>query len=514
MRNVRIFDTTLRDGEQSPGCSMNVEEKVIIAKQLAQLGVDIIEAGFAISSQGDFEAIQRISREVEGPVICSLARARGEDIDRAAAAIADAPKKRIHTFLSTSDIHLEHQFKMSREDARDRASEMVRRAKSYVEDVEFSPMDATRSDPFYLYSVLEAVIDAGATTVNIPDTVGYATPEEFGALIRGITENVRNIQHAVISVHCHNDLGLAVANSLAAIRQGAGQVECTINGIGERAGNASLEEVVMALRTKKNNYQADTRIKTEEIIKSSRLLTRVTGMQVQANKAIVGANAFAHESGIHQDGLLKEKSTYEIIAPEAVGLGQSQLVMGKHSGRHAFRNRLSEMGYDLTDGEIDRAFDRFKKLADQKKEVFEDDLNAIVSDEISNQNEKFRLKTLYVESGTQVSPTATIELEREGNLIKEIGKGDGPVDAVYKTLDRLTQNKGTLLSYQVSAITGGTDAQGEVTVKVEENGKVVTGHGSDTDILIASAKAYLNALNRLAGMPRTPRENKISIHNP
>lgn len=514
MRTIRIFDTTLRDGEQSPGCSMNVEEKVIIARQLAQLGVDIIEAGFAISSPGDFEAIQRISREVEGPVICSLARARMEDIERAAAAVADAPRKRIHTFLSTSDIHLKHQFRMSREEAKLRAAEMVRKACSLVEDVEFSPMDATRSEPEYLYEVLEAVIDAGATTVNIPDTVGYATPEDFGALIRGIRENVRNIGKAVISVHCHNDLGLAVANSLSAILNGAGQIECTINGIGERAGNASLEEVVMALRIKKEVYGADTGIKTGEIIKSSRLLTRVTGMQVQANKAIVGANAFAHESGIHQDGLLKEKSTYEIISPESVGLSQSNIVMGKHSGRHAFRARLTEMGYDLTEEELNRAFDRFKKLADQKKEVYEDDLNAIVSDEIAKQHEVYRLKSLYVETGTLVSPTATIEVETEEKTLKEIGKGDGPVDAVYKTLDRLTHNTGKLQSYIVAAITGGTDAQGEVTVKIEAEGKVVTGHGSDTDILVASAKAYLSAINKLQGMSGSPEGKRISIHNP
>ena len=514
MRTIRIFDTTLRDGEQSPGCSMNVEEKVIIARQLAQLGVDIIEAGFAISSPGDFEAIQRISREVEGPVICSLARARSEDIERAAAAIADAPRKRIHTFLSTSDIHLKHQFRMTREEAKLRAEEMVRKARSLVEDVEFSPMDATRSEPEYLYEVLEAVINAGATTVNIPDTVGYATPEDFGALIRGIREHVRNIGRAVISVHCHNDLGLAVANSLSAILNGAAQIECTINGIGERAGNASLEEVVMALRIKKEVYGADTGIKTGEIIKSSRLLTRVTGMQVQANKAIVGANAFAHESGIHQDGLLKEKSTYEIISPESVGLSQSNIVMGKHSGRHAFRARLTEMGYDLTEEELNRAFDRFKKLADQKKEVYEDDLNAIVSDEIAKQHEVYRLKSLYVETGTLVSPTATIEVETEGKVLKEIGKGDGPVDAVYKTLDRLTHNTGRLQSYIVAAITGGTDAQGEVTVKIEADGRVVTGHGSDTDILVASAKAYLSAINKLQGMSRSPEGKKISIHNP
>jgi 2-isopropylmalate synthase len=514
MREVKIFDTTLRDGEQSPGCSMNPEEKLIIAKQLAQLGVDVIEAGFAISSPGDFDAISRIAREVEGPVICSLARAREEDIVRAAEAISAASRKRIHTFLSTSDIHLEHQFRMTRDEAKERAAAMVARAKSFVDDVEFSPMDATRSDPYFLYSVLEAVIDAGATTVNIPDTVGYATPEEFGELIRGIRENVRNIRQAIISVHCHNDLGLAVANSLAAIRNGAGQVECTINGIGERAGNASLEEVVMALKTKKEVYRADTKIRTEEIVKSSRLLTRITGMQVQANKAIVGANAFAHESGIHQDGLLKEKSTYEIISPLAVGLGQSHLVMGKHSGRHAFRSRLEEMGYHLTEPDMERTFERFKKLADQKKEVFEDDLHAIVSDEISNPTETFRLKTLYVESGTQVSPSATIELESGGKIIKEIGKGDGPVDAVFKTIDRLTQNRGRLLFYQVSAITGGTDAQGEVTVKVEEGARVAAGHGSDTDIVIASAKAYLNALNRLAAMASARPEKKVSIHNP
>ncbi len=497
-RMIRIFDTTLRDGEQSPGASMNVEEKVMIAKQLARLEVDIIEAGFAFSSPGDFEAVQRIAHEVEGPVICSLARARPEDIDRAWDALKGAPKTRIHTFLSTSDIHLKHQFRMSREDALKRAVEMVERAKGYTDDVEFSPMDASRSDPAYLYEVLEAVIAAGATTVNIPDTVGYATPQEFGALIRGIRERVPNSDRAVISVHCHNDLGLAVANSLAAVLEGAGQVECTINGIGERAGNASLEELVMGLRTRKDFYKADTRVRTEELSKASRLVSKVTGMVVQPNKAIVGANAFAHTSGIHQDGLLKEKSTYEIMQPQSIGLVQSKLVMGKLSGRHAFRQRLEELGYRLTDAELNHAFERFKRLADQKKDIYEEDLEVIISDEIAKIPERFVLKSLRIESGTDQVPTATVELEIEGRMVKEIGKGDGPVDAVYRTIAGMTQTKSRLLSYVVKAITGGTDAQGEVSVRIEEGGKTATGHGADTDIIVASARAYLSALNKLA----------------
>jgi len=494
---IRIFDTTLRDGEQSPGASMNVEEKITLAKQLARLGVDIIEAGFAISSPGDFEAIKRIGAEVEGPVICSLARARKEDIDRAWEALKDAPKKRIHTFISTSDIHLKHQFKLTRDEALKRAVEMVSHARTYVEDVEFSPMDATRSDIPYLHDVVEAVIAAGATTVNIPDTVGYAMPEEFGALIKGIKDKVGNIDKAVISVHCHNDLGLAVANALSAIRNGAEQVECTINGIGERAGNCSMEEVVMALRTRKDLFKADTHIHTEEIIRSSRLVTKITGIPVQPNKAIVGANAFSHESGIHQDGLLKERTTYEIMTPESIGLVKTNLVLGKHSGRHAFRDRLGQMGYTLSDEDLNKAFERFKRVADQKKEVFDEDLEAIVSDEMQQIREIYVLKNLKAESGTGMTPKATVELTVEGKTVMQTGQGDGPVDAVYRTIAAITGTKSKLDAYLVKGITGGTDALGEVTVKVEEEGKKVAGHGADTDIIIASAKAYINALNKL-----------------
>jgi 2-isopropylmalate synthase len=477
---------------------MNLEEKVVIATQLARLGVDIIEAGFAYSSPGDFEAVRQIAREVEGPTICSLARARPEDIDRAWEALKGAPKARIHTFLSTSDIHLKHQFRMTRREALKRAVEMVERARGYVDDVEFSPMDASRSDVNYLCEVIEAVIAAGAGTVNIPDTVGYATPQEFGQLIATIRRKVRNSRKAVISVHCHNDLGLAVANSLAAIAAGAGQVECTVNGIGERAGNASMEEIVMGLRTRKDFYKADTKIRTEEISKTSRLVSKITGMVVQPNKAIVGANAFAHTSGIHQDGLLKEKSTYEIMRPESIGLGQMQLVMGKLSGRHAFRKRLEELGYRLTDEEINLAFDRFKRLADQKKEIFEEDLETIISEQIRRIPERYVLRALAVQSVTGQVPTATVELDIDGKAVKQTGTGDGPVDAAYRTIAAMTGTKSRLLQYAVKAITGGTDAQGEVSVRVEEAGKTTSGNGADTDIIVASAKAYLNALNKLA----------------
>jgi len=497
-RHIRIFDTSLRDGEQSPGASMNVEEKVLVAKQLARLNVDVIEAGFAMSSPGDFEAVQRIGHEVEGPTICSLARARPEDVDAAANALKGAPKPRIHTFLSASDIHLIHQFHMTRAQALARAVEMVRHARSYVDDVEYSPMDATRSDVSYLCEVVEAVIDAGAGTVNIPDTVGYTTPQEFGEIIRTLRTRVRDCDRAIISVHCHNDLGLAVANSMAAIHAGAGQVECTVNGIGERAGNASLEEIVMGLRTRKDFYQAETHVRTEEISKTSRLVSKITGMVVQPNKAIVGANAFAHTSGIHQDGLLKEKRTYEIMRPDSIGLTQSRLVMGKLSGRHAFREELTKLGYALTDEEINAAFDRFKRLADQKKELFEEDLEAIVSEAATKVPERYSLKAMSTQSGMNQLPTATVELQVDGRIEKETGTGDGPVDAVYRTIAHVTQTRSTLLSYVVKAITGGTDAQGEVSVRLEQDGETVTGNGADTDIIVASAQAYLNALNKLA----------------
>ena len=508
---VKIFDTTLRDGEQSPGASMNVEEKIIIAKQLARLGVDIIEAGFAMSSPGDFDAVRRISHEVEGPAVCSLARAKPEDIDRAWEALKGAPKPRIHTFISTSDIHLKYQFKMTREEAMKRAVEMVKRARGYVDDVEFSPMDASRSDVKYLYEVLEAVIAAGAGTINIPDTVGYAIPSEFGALIRSIKENVPNINKAVISVHCHNDLGLAVANSLAAVMNGARQVECTINGIGERAGNASLEEIAMILRTRKDALNIDTHIISEQIYPTSRLVSSITGMMVQPNKAIVGDNAFAHESGIHQDGLLKEKTTYEIIRPESIGLAQSTLVMGKHSGRHAFKTRLKELGYELSDENLNKAFERFKQLADQKKEVFDEDIEAIVADEVLRIEipERFRLDKLNVVSGTESIPTATVEMYIDGMHVKEKGVGDGPVDAAYKTIAKLTKTKSKLLRYSVNAITGGTDAQGEVTVRLQEDDHIVLGQGAHTDIIVASAKAYINALNKLEYKKRERKERVV-----
>ncbi|ULA66289.1 MAG: hypothetical protein LZF62_50275 [Nitrospira sp.] len=497
-RMIRIFDTTLRDGEQSPGASMNVEEKLMIAKQLARLGVDIIEAGFAYSSPGDFEAVRRIALEVEGPVVCSLARARPEDITRASEALKGAPRVRIHTFLSTSDIHLKHQFRMTREEAKKRAVEMVQLARTYVDDVEFSPMDASRSDPAYLCEVIEAVIAAGAGTINIPDTVGYAVPQEFGGLIQRIKDKVPNSGQAVISVHCHNDLGLAVANSLAAVVAGAGQVECTINGIGERAGNTSLEEIVMGLRTRRDWYGADTKVVTEEISKTSRLVSKITGMVIQPNKAIVGANAFAHTSGIHQDGLLKDKTTYEIMRPESVGLEQVKLVMGKLSGRHAFRQRLEDLGYKLTEDEVNHAFERFKRLADQKKEIYEEDLEVIISEEVAKMSERVVLKSFQVESGTNRTPKATVELEIDGKSVSHSGTGDGPVDAVYRTIAAMTQTKSKLLMFGVNAITGGTDAQGEVSVRLEEDGRTVSGHGADTDIITAAARAYLNALNKLA----------------
>ncbi len=497
MRHVRIFDTTLRDGEQSPGASMNVEEKVLVAKQLARLNVDIIEAGFAFSSPGDFEAVQRIGREAEGPTVCSLARAKSEDIDAAWKALKGAPKPRIHTFLSTSDIHLTRQFGLTRAQALRRAVEMVTHARGCVDDVEFSPMDATRSDVTYLCEVVEAVIDAGAGTVNIPDTVGYTTPKELEAVIRTLRTRVRGCDRAILSVHCHNDLGLAVANSMAAIQAGAGQVECTVNGIGERAGNASLEEIVMGLRTRADVYDADTRVHTQEISRTSRLVSKITGMVVQPNKAVVGANAFAHTSGIHQDGLLKDTRTYEIMRPEAVGLTQSRFVMGKLSGRHAFRDALAKLGYALADEEVKAAFERFKQLADQK-ELFEEDLEAIVSEIVAKVPERYSLKAMGVRSGMHQVPAATVALEMDGRMVEESGTGDGPVDAVYRTIAGITQTKSTLLSYRVQAITGGTDAQGEVSVRLEQDGETVVGNGANTDIIVASAQAYINALNKLA----------------
>lgn len=498
MRRIKIFDTTLRDGEQSPGASMNVEEKIQVAKQLKKLGVDIIEAGFPIASPGDFEAVNRISKEVKGLVIAGLCRARDEDIERAAEALKPAEQKRIHTFIATSDIHLKYKLRMDRQQVIEAAVKAVKKARQYTDDVEFSAEDATRSDWDYLCKVTEEVIKAGATTVNIPDTVGYTIPQEYGELIEYLMNKVPNIDKATISVHCHNDLGLAVANSLTAILKGAGQVECTINGIGERAGNAALEEIVMALKVRGDFFKADTGIVTQELYRTSRLVSKITGMVVQPNKAIVGANAFAHEAGIHQDGVLKERTTYEIMRPEDIGIPSSKIVLGKHSGRHAFKKRLEELGFSLTEDEINRAFERFKRLADQKKYIFNEDIEALVSDEVLKITEVYQLIDLEIASGTKKKPTATVRMKINGEEKEITTSGDGPVDAVYKAITELTGSKAELNKFEIKAITGGTDALGEVTVILEEGGHTVRGHGSDTDIIVASAKAYVNALNKLA----------------
>jgi len=497
---VYIFDTTLRDGEQSPGNTMNTQEKLRVARQLESLGVDIIEAGFPIASEGDFDAVRQIAGAIKNSEVAGLARANNEDIDRAWGAIKNAAKPRIHTFISTSDIHLKYQLKKNRDEVLKIAVSSVKRAKKYTPNVEFSAMDATRSDRDYLCRMFAEVINAGAVTINVPDTVGYAVPEEFGALIRYIVENVPNISQARISVHCHNDLGLAVANSLAAIMNGARQVECTVNGIGERAGNASLEEIAMTLRTRKDIFPADTRINTEKIYPSSRLITSITGVPVQPNKAIVGANAFAHESGIHQDGLLKEKLTYEIMTPESVGIAKSSLILGKHSGRHAFRERIETLGYDLSDNELDLTFKRFKTLSDMKKNVYDEDIEMIIMDEIYKIPERYKLVYLNVSCGNTTVPTATVKLEVDENVLQDVGVGDGPVDAAYKIIKRLVKTTSKLVKFSVNSITRDMDAQGEVFVKVEEKGLIAIGKGADTDIIVASAKAYINALNRLEYM--------------
>lgn len=504
MDRVRILDTTLRDGEQSPGFSMNIQEKLRMAKQLERLGVDIIEAGFPIASNGDFDAVKLIAESIKDSRISALARANDKDIDRAWEAIKNARYPFIHTFISTSDIHLTHQLRKSREEVLKMAISAVKRAKSYTEDIEFSAMDATRSDRDYLCQIVEAAIDAGATTVNIPDTVGYTIPSEYGDLISYIRQKVSNIDRAVISVHCHNDLGLSTANSIAAVLNGARQVECTINGIGERAGNTSLEEVVMILYTRKDYAHLETNIKTEEIYKTSKLLTRITGVGVQPNKAIVGSNAFAHESGIHTDGLLKDKITYEIMTPESVGVKKSSIVLGKHSGRHALRDELKKRGYELTDEDINKIFNRFKELADKKKNLYEEDLETIVAEIILRAPDKYKLINMSVISGSFAIPTATIQMEIENKQIKDVGMGDGPVDAAFKTIAKITGTKSRLLKYSVDSITGGTDAQGEVTVRLEEEGKEMVGRGAHNDIIMASVLAYINALNRLEYLKQNP----------
>ncbi len=497
---IVVFDTTLRDGEQSPGASMNIEEKLRIAHHLERLNVDVMEAGFPIASDGDFEAVKKIAQTVKGPQIAGLSRANNMDIDRAWEALKYAGERgRIHTFIATSDIHMEHKLKMSEQQVIDAAVAAVRRAAGYTPNVEFSAEDAARTRLPFLAKVVQAVIEAGARTVNIPDTVGYTIPSEFTEIISYLKAHVGNIDEAVISVHCHNDLGLAVANSLAAVQAGARQVECTINGIGERAGNCSLEEVVMSLRTRHDILPYTTDVVTEHIMPASKLLTTITGIQVQQNKAIVGANAFAHEAGIHQHGVLMNKQTYEIMTPESVGLNANKLVLGKHSGRHAFIDRLKELGYKLKKEEIEKAFVRFKALADMKKEIFDEDLDAIVADEVLRISESYKLVQMNVSSGSFAAPTATVQMEVEGEMKKAAVIGDGPVDATFKAIKKLTGTDYFLLNFSVGAITGGTDAQGECAVRlVNAEKREVLGQGAHPDIIVASAKAYIHALNKIA----------------
>ena len=503
-RKIIIFDTTLRDGEQSPGFSMNPREKLEMARQLARLGVDVIEAGFPISSEDDFEAVKLVAQNLKGgPTIAGLCRAKDIDIDRGWEALKSAEQPRIHTFIATSDIHIRHKLKSTREEVLEAAVRAVKRARNYCDDVEFSAEDAHRSDQDYLCQVVEEAIKAGATTINIPDTVGYGTPWDFGERIQDLMNRVPNIDKVVVSCHCHNDLGLAVANSLAAVEAGARQVECTINGIGERAGNASLEEIVMALKTRKNFFDCETGIRTEEIYRTSKLLQMITGVAVQPNKAIVGANAFAHEAGIHQHGVLSHKLTYEIMTPESVGVPQSRLVLGKHSGRHGFKKRLEELGIQLSEDDLNKAFIRFKALADKKKEIFDEDLLAIVEEELETIAETYTLDHLQFTSGTNLVPMATIRLRKQDEIFQESGWGDGPVDAAYKAIDLVTRVPMKLKDYVVRATTAGKDALGEVVVTVEVDGRTVTGHGTSTDVIEASVRAYLNAVNKvLAGRPR------------
>jgi len=504
MDKVIIFDTTLRDGEQAAGGTLNIQEKLETARQLERLNVDVIEAGFPISSPGDFEAVRLIAKEIRAPIICALARAHPDDIDRAWEAVKEAEHPRIHVFLSASDIHMLHQLKKSHEQILEMSHDMVVRAKKYTDDIEFSPMDASRANPEFIYQVLKSVVSAGATTVNIPDTVGYAIPDEFGKLIEGIFQNVANIEQTVVSVHCHNDLGLAVANSLEAVRQGARQVECTINGIGERAGNASLEEIVMAIKTRQDFFNLTTDINTRQIYKTSRLVSELSGFSVQPNKAIIGANAFRHESGIHQDGVIKMPKTYEIMDPRVVGIPASSLVLGKLSGRHAFKERLAEMGYSLSDEDLNRAFKAFKELADKKKKVADRDIESLVAEELRNVSEVYHLDRLQVTCGDRGIPTASVRLiGPDGQLLEDAALGAGPVDAVCKAINRLVGVPNNLTEFSVKSVTEGIDAIGEVLIRVESEGVTYTGRSGDTDIIFASAKAYMSALNRLLSVRKT-----------
>ena len=503
MDKVLIFDTTLRDGEQSAGIGLTVEEKVDIAKQLERLGVDIIEAGFAASSPGDFESVRTIAKQVTKPIITSLARCVSSDVDRAWDALKDAKHPRIHVFISSSDVQIMHQLRKNPEEVLDMAVAAVERAKGYCEDVEFSPMDATRTDIGYLYQLVEAAISAGATTVNIPDTVGYALPSEFSKRIEDIMDNVPNIDQAVLSVHCHNDLGNASANSLAAVQAGARQVEGCINGLGERAGNASLEEVIMAIETRKSDLGVSTNIDTTQIYRTSRLVSDITGFPVQPNKAIVGANAFRHASGIHQDGMLKERTTFEIMDPQSVGWTTSSLVLGKLSGRAGLRSRLEDLGYELNQEQLDSAFEAFKDLADRKREITDADLDALMGNQrrVEPGRERYKLEHVQVSCGNHEIPTATVRLTGpDGVSVTDAATGTGPVDAVYEAINRIVDVPNVLTEFRVNAVTEGIDAIGDVTIRIEKSGETYIGRGTDTDIIVASAKAYMNSLNRLLAM--------------
>ncbi len=499
MSRIIIFDTTLRDGEQSPGASLGPSEKLQIARQLSILNVNVIEAGFPITSEGDFKSVSNIAKEIKNISVAALARAVKKDIECAAKALKHAKSPRIHVFLATSEIHRKFKLIKAKEEIIKTAVKGVKHARKYVDDVEFSPEDASRTEPDFLAEVVESVIEAGAKTVNIPDTVGYAVPEQYASIIKNLKENVKNINTAVISVHCHNDLGLAVANSLAAIKEGATQVECTINGIGERAGNASLEEIVMALKTRKDFFGHTTRIRTHEILATSKIVSGLTGMWVQRNKAIVGENAFAHESGVHQDGILKERTTYEIMSPEEIGLPKTKLVLGKLSGRHALKKRIKELGYELSDEELEHTFNQFKILADKKKDIYDQDIEAIIQDEKSEVPHIYELDSLSISCGPNAVPTAGVRLRiGKDEILDNATIGDGPIDALFKTIDLLTGINGKLIDYNIRAITSGKDAMGEVIVEMEVEGKNYRGRAVSTDIIEASAKAYLNAINKVA----------------
>jgi len=510
---ILIFDTTLRDGEQAPGASLSISEKLEIAQQLAVLGVDIIEAGFPVSSPAQFEATKQIAEQVKGPTICGLARATGQDIESAGKALAPAKKRRIHTFIATSPIHMKHKLNKKSAEVLKMAVEAVKFAKTFTDDVEFSPEDACRSEMSFLVEILTAVIEAGATTLNIPDTVGYVLPYEYGRIIAQLKSDVPGIDKCVISTHCHNDLGMAVANSVTGVRNGARQVECSVNGLGERAGNAALEEVVMAIHTRQDFFGKDrtTNIKTTQIHKTSQLVSRLTGFVIQPNKAIVGSNAFAHESGIHVDGVLKERKTYEIMTPESIGLGSSRMVLGRHAGRHGFADRCKKLGYKLTKDEIEHAYQRFVQVADKKKEVFDEDVVAIIDDEVRVVEHTFEMVYLRVLMETGINPTATVRIRSKGKLKEAQSEGDGPVDAAYEAIREATGFSPTLENYSIRAVTSGKEALGEATVKIRTDNRTFVGRGVSTDIIEASAKAYIDAINRMVAKGQQDDEPSVKV---